>query len=236
MRTSLAAAVIFLMGMPAFAHRLDEYLQGTIITVEKDRVQAQMTLTPGVAILPFLISSIDTDKDGVISETEQRAYAERVLHELSLGIDGHRLTPRLRSIRFPIMDEMNEGRGEIQLDFTVDLPRGGRSRKLTFENHHQSGIAAYQVNVLVPRDSDIRIAKQDRNYTQSFYRLEYEQTGVASDQQSFPSWSDFEWLVMIALLLSARPLFLWRQRHSAILKAFRLWAKSTDESSWVHRL
>jgi hypothetical protein len=59
-------AILILAAMPAFAHRLDEYLQGTIISVEKARVQVQMTLTPGVAIFPFLIPNIDTDRNGVI--------------------------------------------------------------------------------------------------------------------------------------------------------------------------
>jgi len=103
----------------------------------------------------------------VISETEQRAYAERVLHDLSIGIDSHRLTPQMLSMKFPTMDEMKDGLGEIQLEFKIDLPRGGRNRKLTFENHHQSRIAAYQVNCLLPRDPAIRIAAQERNYSQS---------------------------------------------------------------------
>ena len=52
MKTRLAAAgaILLLAGTPASAHRLDEYLQATTISVEKDRVQAQIRLTPGVAV------------------------------------------------------------------------------------------------------------------------------------------------------------------------------------------
>ena len=53
------------------------------------------------------------------------------------------------------------------------LPRGGPNRRLIFENHHESRIAAYLVNCLVPRDPDIRITAQNRNYQQSFYQLDY---------------------------------------------------------------
>jgi hypothetical protein len=109
LRTTLAAALLALAGMPAWAHRLDEYLQGAIISVEKDRIQAQMTLTRGVAVFAGLFSYIDSDADGLISETEQRAYAAQVLDDLSLSIDGHRLRPQLLSIRFPSTDEMKEG-------------------------------------------------------------------------------------------------------------------------------
>ena len=171
----LAAALLLFSGTPATAHRLDEYLQGAILSVTKDRLEADLTLTPGVAVFPFLIPEIDTNGDGTISETEQREYASRVLNDLTLRIDGHRLMPRLASAVFPSIGEMKEGRGEIRLGFHADLPRGGASRKLVFENHHLDRISVYQVNVLVPRDPDIRIVGQNRNYTQSHYELEFDQ-------------------------------------------------------------
>jgi hypothetical protein len=174
------AAILLLAGTPARAHRLDEYLQGTILTVEKNRMDALITLTPGVAVFPVLIADIDTDGSGSISATEQRAYADRVLADLSLKIDGQPLTPRLLSMEFPGIEEMKEGRGEIRIEFEANLPSGGPNRKLILENHHQSGIAAYQVNCLVPRDRDIRILAQKRNYTQSFYELDYVQAGMVS--------------------------------------------------------
>ncbi len=214
MKSNLAAGMILLwVGMPAPAHRLDEYLQGTILSVEKNRLQAEMTLTPGVAVYPVVLAAIDTDADGVISAAEQRTYAERVLRDLSLAIDGHRLTPRLVSVEFPAAGEMEEGRGEIRIEFHADLPRDASNRKLTLENHHQSRIAAYQVNSLVPRDPDIRIVAQKRNYSQSLYELDYVQAGVRSGPLS-PAWwlGDRGWLSAVALLLCARFTLLWRQR------------------------
>ena len=183
-----------LAATPAWGHRLDEYLQGAILTVEKNRVEVEMTLTPGVAVYRGLIAQIDTNSDGVISEAEQHAYAESVVRDLSLTIDGSRLAPELLSIRFPALDEMKEGRGEIQLDFNVALPAGGRTRKLVFENHHQSRISVYQVNCLVPRDPHIRIASQERNYSQSHYQLEYQQTDVG------PGRPSLGWLGVFAIL------------------------------------
>lgn len=213
MRLGLAGAILILFTTPALPHRLDEYLQGTIISVDKTRFEAQMTLTPGVAVFPLLIPSIDTDADGVISTAEQRTYAERVLGDLSLNIDGHRLTPHLLSIRFPAIADMKEGRGEIQLDFYADLPDGGRNRKFTLENHHESTISAYQVNCLVPRDPYIRIAAPTRNYSQSLYELEYLQTDISSDSAFFSLRpSRLVWLSTAALLLFTRLLFFIRRR------------------------
>jgi hypothetical protein len=179
-----AVAILSLAIAPAFAHRLDEYLQGTIVSIDKNRVNAQMTLTPGVSVFAKLIPDIDTDGDGAISTNEQRDYANRVLRDLSLKIDGEPLEPQLRSMRFPSMGEMKEGRGEIQIEFDADLPPGGPRRKLVLENYHESRISAYQVNCLVPKDPAIKILAQNRNYSQSFYELEYLHPGVPSQSLS----------------------------------------------------
>lgn len=174
-RLAVAAVLVVLVGAPLFAHRLDEYLEATIISVEKDHVQASMRLIPGVAVSSAVLASIDTDKDGVISETEKHNYAERVLRDLSLSVDGNLVRPKLVSVEFLGIEWMKDGLGEIQIAFTADLPRGGPNRRLIFENHHQSQIAAYLVNCLVPRDPDIKVISQNRNEAQSFYQLDYRQ-------------------------------------------------------------
>ncbi|HWC16042.1 MAG TPA: HupE/UreJ family protein [Terriglobales bacterium] len=190
-RFIIVAAVLLSIGSPVYAHRLDEYLQATLISVEKDHVQASMRLIPGVAVFSTVFASIDSSGDGVISDSEQRAYAEQVLHDVSLAVDGLHLVTKLLSVKFPSIDDMKEGLGEIQIEFTADLPSGGASRRLIFENHHHSQIAAYLVNCLVPRDRDIRVLVQERNEQQSFYQLDYVQGRVrGSDSLYVRSWSD----------------------------------------------
>jgi hypothetical protein len=202
-RLIVAAAILLLAGAPASAHRLDEYLQATLISVEKERVQATMRLVPGVAVSSFVLASMDTNADGVISETEQRVYAERVLRDVSLTIDGDVVKPRLISVEFPGVEEMKEGLGEIHIEFSADLPRGGGNRRLVFRNHHQSRIGAYLVNCLVPRDRDIRVVAQNRDEQQSFYQLDYVEAGASGGRG---------WLAMVALLLSVRLAFLWQTK------------------------
>ena len=77
----------------------------------QDHVQASMRLIPGVAVSSRVIASIDTNGDGVISEAEQRAYAERVLRDLSLTVDGEHLSPGWSPQKFPAIEEMREGAG-----------------------------------------------------------------------------------------------------------------------------
>jgi hypothetical protein len=212
MRKLSLVALPLLIATPTSAHRLDEYLQGAIISVAKSRLEAEITLTPGVAVFPAVIASIDTNTDGTISEAEQQAYAEHVLRDLSLAIDGRPLTPHLTSAAFPAIGDMKEGRGEIRIAFSADLPRGGASRKLTFENDNQTKISVYQVNVLVPRDPDIRIMSQNRNYSQSVYELNFEQADKNSGSVLAYLSNIQGLLATVALLAAAWLALFWSLR------------------------
>lgn len=200
-RLAIVGALLLSVAAPASAHRLDEYLQATTIAVEKNRVRAQLRLAPGVLVVPALLRAIDTDADGAVSAAEQRAYAERVLRDLSLTLDGRRVPLRLVSWRFAPVAELRAGRGEIQLALEGDVPNGGPDRTLAFENRHQPRIAAYLVNSLVPRDPDVRITGQRRNYEQSSYRLDYVQAGAAPAPPAGAPWTGVRgWLGAAALL------------------------------------
>jgi hypothetical protein len=215
MKPAVVAIGIVFVSSGASAHRLDQYLQATTLSVEKDRIQAQIRLTPGVAVLPFVLASIDTDADGLLSASEQRAYADRVLQDLSLRADGNPLALRLVSTKFPSMQEMKEGLGTIVIDFAADVPGNRHDRQLAFENHHQSPIAAYLVNCLIPSDPRIRVTGQNRNYEQSFYQLDYLQNSIRSGPFSLPWWSrGHAWVGSLVVLLLARLALLWRRRRA----------------------
>ena len=203
------AALLFSVATPAFAHRVDEYLQATTIAVEKDRVALQLRFAPGIEVFPRVLALIDTDRDGAVAEAELRAYAQRVAGDLSLSVDGARLPLRLVSSRMEPLEALQDGRGTIELSFDAAVPPGGENRRLLFENHHQRAMAEYLVNGLVPSDSTIRLGAQRRSFDQSVYRLDYAQASVAAQPPSIPlSTGIFGWaaaaLLVFAGLFSAR--------------------------------
>lgn len=98
--------------------------------------------------------------------------------------------------KYASVSELQEGRGVIEIDFEATAPRGGPDRQLTFENHHQPRIGEYLVNALVPRDPDIHITGQSRNYKQSSFQLKYAQAGVGTRPASAAWWSGITaWLL-----------------------------------------
>jgi hypothetical protein len=182
-RTSpaLIAACIFLCAKGASAHRIDEYLQATILSLEAHRVQVSMRLIPGIRVSPSVIAAIDSDGDGAFSESEERAYAQRVLGDLSITLDGKNVQPALLSSSFPEPAQMREGLGEIHIEYAIDYAAdssyGGRNRSLILTNHHLNRTSVYLMNALAPQDRSIQILLQKRNEQQSLYELDYRMDG-----------------------------------------------------------
>ena len=185
----IAALMFLFFSGVASAHRLDEYLQATLISVEKDHVEVSMRLIPGIAVSSAVIASIDTNGDGVLSPQERWDYAQRVLSELALSIDGKKLEPKLKSADFPQIQEMRDGLGEIHIEYTAKLPGGGPNRKLILENNDQRQRAVYLVNALAPSDPGISIVAQKRNQVQSTYELDYTQAGGPSGSAPARWWT-----------------------------------------------
>jgi hypothetical protein len=217
---AVTGALLLTVAMPAFAHRLDEYLQATTIAVGKDRVAIELRLAPGVAVLGGVLAEVDTDADGVITDAERGAYAHHVLRDVSLAIDGTPLPLRVVSTSAASVADLREGLGEIRLAFETDLPPGAGVRTLRFENHHLPRISAYLVNGLVPRDPELRITSQSRDSLQSTLDLTYTQENAATVSVSFDTL--LAWLLLggagITLVLRLGSVA-WAQRARGLTKS-----------------
>ena len=181
MRRLMAAVAMLLFGSaPAQAHRLDEYLQATLISVSRDGVHVQLRLAPGVAVFSRVMARIDTNGDGVLTDDEQHAYAGAVLHDLSLSVDGRTMSLRLASLNFASVADMKEGRGEIIIAYDASVNSAKGARRLTFENRHLASLSVYLVNALVPADTSLVISGQQRTADQAVFQLVYADGRVAA--------------------------------------------------------
>ena len=103
-RFCLCIAVLSVVFFPriADAHRLDEYLQGTRISIEPGCIRVEMNLTPGAAVAESVIAAIDQDRDGEISSVESAAYAGGVVSSAIAGNRWWRPFSRSREIPVPL--------------------------------------------------------------------------------------------------------------------------------------
>lgn len=174
MKQGLLSVLLLVLATDALAHRLDEYLQATRISVATNRIDLSIDLTPGVAIADELLLVIDKDRDGRISDKESAAYAQRVLKDIRIGLDETVLVPGLVDASFPAQDEIRKGLGVIRIKATAYVaPLSPGNHALTLTNAHLPAISVYLVNALAPKDRAIKITKQTRDELQKDYRLEF---------------------------------------------------------------
>ena len=197
----MGATVLLALGLTggAAAHRLDEYLQATLIGVTRDGVDVEIQLTPGVAMLPVLMAVIDQDRDGRISPGEERAYVGRVVRDVELRVDGVPAPLSLVDSKFPAIEAMREGLGTIRMK--LHAARSGH--ELRFENRHLPQVSAYLVNCLAAPSDGLVVRRQKRDELQRSIEFEYSfGTEPAQRAAGIGLWPF--WPAAIGMLLVAR--------------------------------
>ncbi len=193
---------------PAGAHRMDEYLQTTRLSIDLERVDLEIDLTAGVTLASKVFAWIDTNRDGEISDAEGEAYARQMLRSVVLKVDGRPVPIALVKTSFPQFRDMSLGVGTIRLRATGRFPAAGAGRhQVSFLNTHRPESSVYLVNALVPANPRIQLADPRRDIAQHGLTLDYT---VMADA---PSPSD-RTLALLAGLVMAGCLFL---RHGRTL-------------------
>ena len=206
MAVSLLLAVSLAGG--ASAHRLDEYLQATLIGVSRDSTDVEIHLTPGVAILPIWLAVIDQDRDGRISPAEERAYVDRVVREVELRVDGVPAPLSLIESSFPTLEVLREGLGTLRLK--LHAARSGHH--LRFENRHLPQVSAYLVNCLAAPSDGLVVGRQVRDEAQRSISFDY---SFGADTVPVSRAPGAFWLAAIVVLLLARAVVTVCRRPSA---------------------
>jgi len=157
-----------------FGHRLDEYLQATLVEIEPEAIRLQIILSPGVSVAEDVLGAIDRDHDGVISTNEFTRYAELVKGELGARLDGKLLVLKLAGSTWPTVQELRSGTGVFQMELT--FAAGALAigpHRFTLANRHLPKVSVYLFNAAKPKSRFIQIRKQKRNENQSEGEIEF---------------------------------------------------------------
>jgi hypothetical protein len=201
-----AVLSVWLATLPsAAAHRVDEYLQATLLSIDTERVDLEIDLTAGSAVAAGVFAWIDTNRDGKVSDAEGEAYAQQVLRSVVLKIDGRPVAIQLVEANFPEFRAMSFGVGTIRLRATAKVPPASAGRhQVYFLNTHRTESSVYLVNALVPANPRIQLGEQRRDRAQLGLTLDYR---IIADAPSARSP-----LLLTALMMAA--CLFWRWGHS----------------------
>lgn len=161
------------------AHRLDECLQATFVTLWPDHLELDLVLTPGVAVAPKILPGMDRNADGVISASEADEYSLTVLAAISLKVDGTTYPLRVAGREFPELELIRAGQGAIRIQLEATFPPiSTGDHTLTYQNSHLTNVSVYLVNATLPPSPAIRITGQHRDPEQRSTRIDFSRTEI----------------------------------------------------------
>ena len=188
-------AILLVIPTTSSAHRLDEYLQATRVSVARDRIELQLDLTPGASVASVIAALIDRDRDGWIAPSEARTYGTTVLSEIVLTLNGRVLPLTLNEVRVPAIALMREGMGAVRIEASAVVGDHATGRHdLFFRNDHRPHSSVYLVNAMMPATRAVTIESQHRDTRQREFHLVYE---VERNRAAI------DWTIAAALLLGA---------------------------------
>ncbi len=163
----VALVALLFSATHARAHRVDECLQCSFVSIAPDRVALSLTLVPGIETAPALIAQIDTNRDGAISTAEAANFARLVCSRLSLEIDGQLLPLQLVRHEFPSVADLRTGFALISLDFaTAVVPLEPGAHHVRFRNDHHPESSVYLANVMLPTSPAVQLGRPARDDAQ----------------------------------------------------------------------
>ena len=181
--------------------------------IEKGRLQAQITLTPGVAVFPIVMAEIDADADGAISEAEAagvcRAGSPRFVDhdrrpslDAPIGID-------------PISEDRRDERRNAARSSSTSMRiclAAAAAEDSIFRKSSPKPDRSLPGELSRPsRPARFGSSARSATILQSHYQLDYVDAGVLPNAQFFTWWSaDRGWLAALALALFARFALIWR--------------------------
>jgi hypothetical protein len=177
----LAVTTAFVASSPLSAHRLDECLQAARIAVEPNRLDLELTLTPGVAVADSVVADIDGNRDGLLSSDEQHAYMRSVLAAIDLRVDGRIVRLEPGKSTFADVAALQRGEGVIQLQYGAAFPRLSQGpHRVFFRNTYRPDVSVYLANALVPESDRVGVTAQQHDAEQRDLTIDY----VVEDERS----------------------------------------------------
>ena len=160
-------------GVPASAHRLDEYLQALRVDVRADGVVIELDLTPGANLAGDVVAALDTNADAAIDPSEADAYVSSVMANLEVSVDDRPVALDLVSRAVPSLEEVRGGTGVISLVARADVDQTRGRHRLRMRNGYRSDVSVYLANALRPNARAILIASQARDPRQQTLTIDY---------------------------------------------------------------
>ena len=172
-----ASALLAVLSGSALAHPVDEVVQGAYLFLAPGEVRLQLELAPGAQVAGQVVGALDPNADGEVTDGEARAFAEGVLEQSTLTLDGTVAAWSLKSIDVPDLEMIRTGNTVLTIAATAIRPEEAvRRHELTYENRYEPTETLWMANIFVQPASDWRyvVTSQERSWDGSRLTVTFE--------------------------------------------------------------
>jgi hypothetical protein len=141
--------LLILAAGPALAHPYDEVVQGAYLTLAPGQVRLELDLTPGPAVAGALLKALDPDNDQRVTAPEARAYAQQVLNQSSLVLDGAPARWRVERVETPDYASLKLQSDTLKIYAVADRPDRPGPHTLGYDNRYQPAKSQCIANVFL---------------------------------------------------------------------------------------
>ncbi|MBB6017090.1 hypothetical protein ACFP9V_22815 [Deinococcus radiopugnans] len=145
----LALTLAALLLPVAQAHPVDEVVQGAYLTLAPGAVQLELDVTPGSQVAGTVLTSLDANTDGRITDAEARAYAGRVLKQSTLKLGDVAAGWTLGKIEVPPYADLKTGNAVLKIYATAKRRDTVGAQTLSYQNRYQPAKGQWTANIFL---------------------------------------------------------------------------------------
>ncbi len=120
----------------AFAHPEHEVVQNAYLTLTAGEVRLQLDLSPGPEVAGVFVRPLDANGDKRITDAEARAFAQAILRQSKLTLDGAPAAFTLQSVTAPTYDALTSGAATLKVYALARRADGVGAHRLAYENRY----------------------------------------------------------------------------------------------------
>jgi hypothetical protein len=144
-----AWTLLVLFSSLAWAHPVDEVVQGAYLTLVPGEVRLELDLTPGSQVAAAVLKSLDANADGRVTEAEAQSYGVRVLAQSRLTLDGLAVLWRLDRVSLPPYQNLQTGNGILKIYGVAIRSDQSGPRTLNYQNRYQPAKSQWTANIFL---------------------------------------------------------------------------------------
>jgi hypothetical protein len=168
---SAAALALLLAPGRADAHPVDEVVQGAYLTLAPGELRLELDLTPGTEVADAVLRALDANGDRRITDAEARTYAERVLKQSTVTLDGAPAAWRLDRVNAPSYESLKFATDTFKVYAVAVRPDRPGAHSLAYDNRYQPAKSQCIANIFLQPGSGWRYQVTGQKHSDDGRRL-----------------------------------------------------------------